>query len=285
MEAFRKVYPAEYYAKFLAQGVRPDGRPLMKTRKTTVSVGSITSAAGSAFVKLGNTSVVAGVRTELSPPAPLPGPADPPPPKQISVAVDIPALCSPRYRGGRASDEAGVLAQRLQSLVDGGSGSGASLLVNPALLVFDEAGALVWHVHVDLYVLDHDGNIFDALLIALLAALRNTKVRRGSVSETGEARVDAAQAEVPLRLQRHPVGLTFAVVGGSVVADACGEEEALSECSLGVVCDESGALLEVHKPGGAPVADDVVARCVGAARPRAAEVLAVVERALAKAAA
>jgi exosome complex component RRP43 len=39
MEAFRKIYPSEFYKKFLVQDVRPDGRGLNKIRKTTVSGG------------------------------------------------------------------------------------------------------------------------------------------------------------------------------------------------------------------------------------------------------
>lgn len=40
MEAFRKIYPSEFYKKFLVQNVRPDGRALQKVRRTTVSVGT-----------------------------------------------------------------------------------------------------------------------------------------------------------------------------------------------------------------------------------------------------
>lgn len=61
MEAFRKIYPSEFYKKFLVHGVRPDGRSLQKVRKTRVSAGSIGSAEGSAFVRMGNSSVLAAV--------------------------------------------------------------------------------------------------------------------------------------------------------------------------------------------------------------------------------
>jgi exosome complex RNA-binding protein Rrp42 (RNase PH superfamily) len=33
--------------------------------------------------------------------------------------------------------------------------------------------AMVWYLYVDIYCLDYDGNVFDACLIALLAALGN----------------------------------------------------------------------------------------------------------------
>jgi hypothetical protein len=39
MEAFRKIYPSEFYRKFLVHEVRPDGRDLNRIRKTKISVG------------------------------------------------------------------------------------------------------------------------------------------------------------------------------------------------------------------------------------------------------
>jgi len=41
MEAFKKIYPSEFYKKFLTQRVRPDGRGLNGLRKTVVSVGAL----------------------------------------------------------------------------------------------------------------------------------------------------------------------------------------------------------------------------------------------------
>ena len=66
MDAFRKIYPEEYYRKFLEQNVRPDGRGLTAVRKTVITLGSLNqSADGSAFVKVGSTTCVCGIRTEI----------------------------------------------------------------------------------------------------------------------------------------------------------------------------------------------------------------------------
>lgn len=43
MDAFRKIYPTEFYKKFLVQHVRPDGRPIHGIRKTTISTGKFDS--------------------------------------------------------------------------------------------------------------------------------------------------------------------------------------------------------------------------------------------------
>ncbi len=68
-EVIRKLQPLEFYKKFLPQGVRPDGREHHKTRKTVISAGSLSTAEGSSLVKMGNTSVICGVKAEVTIPS------------------------------------------------------------------------------------------------------------------------------------------------------------------------------------------------------------------------
>ena len=51
-EAFRRLYAEEFYAKFIAEGVRPDGRPLGRPRPVSIGLGSIGTADASAHVKV-----------------------------------------------------------------------------------------------------------------------------------------------------------------------------------------------------------------------------------------
>lgn len=45
-----------------AHSVRPDGRGLLKFRPAIVNVGSVKTADGSSLVKIGNTTVVCGIK-------------------------------------------------------------------------------------------------------------------------------------------------------------------------------------------------------------------------------
>ena len=67
-DAFRKIHPREYYRKFIQSKIRPDGRSLLQCRKTTMSSGSISTADGSCMVKVGRTTVTAGIKLEVGPP-------------------------------------------------------------------------------------------------------------------------------------------------------------------------------------------------------------------------
>eukprot|EP00958_Prasinococcus_capsulatus_P011296 scaffold1122_cov377-Prasinococcus_capsulatus_cf.AAC.5 len=50
--AFRAIYPRQFYERFLAEGLRPDGRPLGRARPTSVALGAVSTANGSAHVKV-----------------------------------------------------------------------------------------------------------------------------------------------------------------------------------------------------------------------------------------
>ena len=67
---FRTLQPEEFYRQHLEAGERPDGRGLLERRPVTISRGHIGTADGSAVVKCGQTSVVCGIRAELTSPHP-----------------------------------------------------------------------------------------------------------------------------------------------------------------------------------------------------------------------
>lgn len=57
-----KIDPQKYYRDVLAQKVRPDGRSLNEFRPMSINVKSLHNADGSAIVKIGNTTVVCGIK-------------------------------------------------------------------------------------------------------------------------------------------------------------------------------------------------------------------------------
>ena len=92
--------------------------------------GSISTADGSALVKLGNTTIGCGVKAEIAEPE-LDKPKDgflgtpiflfslvrsfkrvPPVPN-----LDLPAICSPKFKPGPPTDEAQVLSDRLNEVL------------------------------------------------------------------------------------------------------------------------------------------------------------------------
>ena len=61
-EAFKQLYPEQYYAKFISSNLRPDGRALTVARATTIGINPIGTADSSALVKIGESTAMAGIK-------------------------------------------------------------------------------------------------------------------------------------------------------------------------------------------------------------------------------
>ncbi|XP_040385862.1 exosome complex component RRP43-like [Oryza brachyantha] len=55
VEAYRRLFPLVFLERHLRKSVRPDARRTDKARPTTVALGTVSSAHGSALVRLGDT--------------------------------------------------------------------------------------------------------------------------------------------------------------------------------------------------------------------------------------
>lgn len=65
---FERIKPDEYFRRFIEENVRPDGRALNTFRPTSIRQGAITTANGSAMVRIGGTTVVCGIKAEVAEP-------------------------------------------------------------------------------------------------------------------------------------------------------------------------------------------------------------------------
>eukprot|EP01122_Echinamoeba_exundans_P001038 TRINITY_DN10981_c0_g1_i1.p1 TRINITY_DN10981_c0_g1~~TRINITY_DN10981_c0_g1_i1.p1 ORF type:complete len:269 (+),score=40.80 TRINITY_DN10981_c0_g1_i1:19-825(+) len=265
MEAFRKIYPSEFYKKFLVQNVRPDGRGLQKVRRTTVSVGSITTAHGSSFVKIGNTALVCGVKAEIGNPAAA---GD----RQLVTNVELLPICNAQFRPGKPSDQAHAVAQLLNDL-------GATLLDTSNLTGELSSGKYSWYLYADIYCLDYDGNILDAALASLIAALQNVRLPTLSLSAEGQLQVSPT-AETRLSLAHQPFSLSFGLLEEYVIVDPNAEEESLLNGTISIVMDDRGNVLNVLKSGGIGVSEPKLDECMNLTKKRVKELVTVLDQTL-----
>jgi len=304
MEIFRKLYPKEFLKKYTSQGIRPDGRKLERARKLGISGGTITSASGSAVVSLNHTRVVAGVRAELGRvgrkkmienettmeeednitttytvveggEAPLFAQSGQSgldcSSEHIAVNVDMPPLCSSKFKGGpggRMPEEALIIAQRINNVI---RTVGANL-VEPKQFLFDDEGLYTWFLHVDVTCLDYDGSVYDACLMAAIAALKTVTLWRGHVDEETERPIAHADSALNLNLGIIPISSTFATFDGCLLVDPTSEEENLQDSRISVTCDNSGRLYELYKPDGSSVSLKTISQCIQIAKKRAERV-------------
>ncbi|XP_077447626.1 exosome complex component RRP43 [Stigmatopora argus] len=236
---FKTADPLEYHRSFLKENCRPDGRELLEFRTTTVNIGSIGTADGSALVKLGNTTVICGVKAELANPS-----VEEPGKGFIVPNVDLPPLCSSQFRPGPPGEQAQTASHFLADIIES-----SEMLQTEDLCI--ERGKLCWSLYCDLICLDYDGNILDACTLALLAALKNTTLPAVSANgETSAPEVDLEKRQ-KLKIVKHPVAASFCVFDQSILlADPVAEEEQVATARVTLATDEGGRLCSVRKPGG-----------------------------------
>ncbi|KAJ3968677.1 ribosomal protein S5 domain 2-type protein [Lentinula raphanica] len=289
---FQRLHPRIYLERFLEEKIRPDGRSIAQNderenawRNVEVNVGSITTASGSALVRIGNTTVVCGVKAEICEPD-----LDNPSEGFLVPNVDLPALCSPKFKPGPPTEEAQVLSEKLNEVLGNGMLPLSSLCIH--------SGKSAWVLYVDATVINYDGNVFDATLLAMVCALKNVMLPHASydpdVNRTICTRpgVDPTKPSRKLVIQEDlvPYGFSFGVFACShILPDPSASEEPLLDTSISIILDSHAQVLAVSQLGAGvdteyeasgPDLDDTPARkadtlaeCISLARNRLAILL------------
>ena len=239
-----------------AKGKRIDERTPEHYRPIQIQVGLIEKANGSAQVFLGKSKVLAGIKVEMGQPFP-----DTPDEGVLTVNAELVPLASPSFEAGPP----GEAAIELSRVVDRGIRESKALDMKSLVI---EKGKKVQVVYVDIYILDHDGNLIDAASMAALAALVNSKVAKMEMK--GEEVVTKG-VHHQLPLNNHPVAVTFAKIDKTIVVDPCLEEEQVMNARLTVTIDKNGDICAMQKGGLYGFTPDEIRKLVRLAVDRAAE--------------
>src|SRR3990172_902054 len=202
-----------------------DGRGLTDYREFTIEEGLIERAEGSARIRLGKTEVLVGVKIETGEPFP-----DTPNEGVLTVNAELVPLAYAAYEPGPPDENYIELAR----IVDRGIRESKAIDTSKLCI---EAGKKVFVVFVDVYVLNHDGNLIDASALAAVSALVNAKMQNYAVEE-GEVKVKSGYS--PLPLKSHPITVTIGKVGDKLIVDPWVEEERVMEARLSMAINEDG---------------------------------------------
>lgn len=226
---------SESLINMLKRGLRSDQRDLVSPRNITIEVGVIEKANGSALVKLGKTQVLVGIKIEPGKPFP-----DTPDEGVLQVNSELVPMASPVFEPGPPDENAIELARVIdRSLRDPKAIDLKSLVIRP--------GEKAWVVWVDVYVLDYDGNYFDASMLGVMAALMNTKLPEYEETESGELIVHRDKLTTPLKLNKRVVLVTTAKIGDYIVVDPNLDEELIADARLTLAFDEEGNVVGAQK--------------------------------------
>jgi exosome complex component RRP42 len=104
----------------------------------------------------------------------------------------------------------------------------------------------VFVIFVDVYVLNHDGNLIDASALAATAALLNTKMSKYQIEE-GEVKLTSGYTQLPMK--KHPITVTFAKIGNKLVVDPWLEEEQVMDARISMAFDDDDNICAIQKGG------------------------------------
>jgi exosome complex component RRP42 len=221
-------------AQLIAKGKRLDGRELTDYREINLEQGMIERAEGSAKVLLGKTEVVVGAKVEMGEPFP-----DTPNEGVLTVNAELVPLASPGFEPG-PPDESSI---ELARIVDRGIRESKAIDLEKLCI---EAGKKVFVVFVDVYVLNHDGNLIDASALAAMAALLNTKMAKYEV-EDGEVKFKSGYE--PLPVKKRPITVTCAKIGDKLIVDPWLDEEQVMDARISIAIDDDENICAIQKGG------------------------------------
>ncbi len=220
--------------QIIEKGKRLDDRSLTDYREIKIEQGVIEKAEGSARVLLGKTQVLVGVKVETGEPFP-----DTPNDGVMTVNAELVPLASPNFEPGPPDENSIELAR----VVDRGIRESHAIDTEKLCI---EPGKKVFVVFVDVYVLNHDGNLIDASAIAAVAALMNTKMPNYEIKD-GELKIKQGYTTLPMK--SHPITVTIGKINGHLIVDPWIEEESVMDSRITFATNEDGNICAIQKGG------------------------------------
>jgi exosome complex component RRP42 len=244
-------------AQLIEKDKRLDGRGLTDYREIKIEQGIIERAEGSARVLLGKTEIVTGIKVEVGEPF-----SDTPEEGVLTVNAELVPLASPNFEPG-PPDETSV---ELARIVD--RGIRESKMIDTSKLVI-EPGKKVFVVFVDMYVLNHDGNLIDASTLASVAALLNTKMPNYEI-EDDEVKIKPGYTQLPIK--KHPIEITLAKIGNKLIVDPWLDEEQVMDARITLSIDDDGNICAIQKGGSGSFTLEQILEAAKIAKDKAKEI-------------
>ncbi|HOP09330.1 MAG TPA: exosome complex protein Rrp42 [Candidatus Methanofastidiosa archaeon] len=219
----------EYINNLAIEGKRLDERAPDEYRELKIIPNYIKKAEGSAYVELGATKVIVGVKYDVGTPFP-----DIPNEGVMTTSAELPPLASPEFESGPPGEDAIELAR----VVDRGIRESKALDTGKLCIV---PGELVRIVFVDIQVLDDGGNLLDACGIGAITALKCAKMPIYNAEGNPTDEIES------LPLRKVPVTCTIAKIGGKLLVDPQKDEEKIMASRITVSTDEDGNVVAMQK--------------------------------------
>ncbi|CAM9768223.1 unnamed protein product, partial [Discosporangium mesarthrocarpum] len=240
----------EYVTLGVELGIRGDGRGRFDYRAVAVQAGVLAQTNGSARVTIAHngTDVLVAVKVDVGEPEiafPSRG--------RVEVCAECSNSLFPKFDERASGDINAMLGGALERSMRGAEGIDLD-----ALCILP--GKFCWVVHVDVLVLQADGNLLDASSFGTYVALNTATIPKvtpvmgeGGVFDDFVMSPYVGEAVPIVGADRVPVCISMSRIGSHFIVDASMEEESCVEASVGVFVDRDGRICGSHKQGSGAV--------------------------------
>ncbi|GBE62013.1 3 exoribonuclease domain 1 containing protein [Babesia ovata] len=256
--------------KLLQSKCRIDGRGVNQRRSLRIKK---YVKPGHVYLSLGNTDVFVAINGEISEPN-----LERPNEGTLAFYVEVAPMCSQVYEPGRQTEHEEQLLQILEkAFKDSGAVDVESLCI--------VAGRYVWSLRIDVHVQQNDGNLQDACVLAVLAALMTFRKPDTSASD-GDA--DAIQLNAyytsPLNLYHMPIHVAVGLLEDSehCVVDTNSFEELFVKTHVSLLFNHFGDLFAIQKHGGGGITLERIDQAIKVGREAAVDMYKTVAARLSK---
>ncbi|MEA2074441.1 MAG: exosome complex protein Rrp42 [Euryarchaeota archaeon] len=247
MEDIRK----DYVYDLIERGKRVDGRGFRDYREISVERDIIIKAEGSALVKLGDTSVLVGVKLDIGEPF-----SDTPNKGVLMTNAELRPGASPDFETGPPNENSVELAR----VVDRGIRGSEAIDLEKLCI---EEGEKVWMTFIDIHALDNDGNLMDAAALGAIASLLNIRIPNERYGLTGED---------TLSIRDTPVAVTMVKIGENILVDPNLHEENAATSRLTVISNADGTVSGMQKSGSEGLKEEEIVEMVEIGIEKAGEI-------------
>lgn len=219
--------------------LRNDGRKRNDYRPMELETDIVTHASGSARLRLANTDILVGVKAEIDTPY-----SESPEAGKIEFFVDCSANATPVFEGRGGEDLANEISSALFQAYN-------VLPLNDLCIV---SAYSCWKLYVDILILECGGNLYDAVSLAVKAALHNARIPKVTGRYIDGANVDLELSDDlfdcwRLDVSTAPCLVTLCKIGEYFIVDPTVEEEACSTGSIVVAVTGKGMITGIFKIG------------------------------------
>jgi exosome complex component RRP42 len=217
---------AELVKDLISKDSRVDSRKFLEYREIKCEVGVIQKAEGSCYVSIGDTKVIAGIKFDLMEPY-----EDTPDEGGLVVTLNYVPIVFQDSNQNVDIEYSRILDRSIRE----------SEMIN--LNEFCKVpGKEAIQIYIDCYIINHDGNLLDALNLAAVKALSNTnmpKIENGKIEMTNKK----------INLRALPILVTISKIKNKFLVDLNRAEEKAIDYSIAISYLNDNEICAIQKMG------------------------------------